>query len=271
MDDDIKRLASETCLALIPQFYGNTLEATRIQQVHDAIIEPFVLAIMRLFRNAYIQTMDADALSELETKLNINPSGTIEQRRQIVIDTLCDAVSAFNDAELAARIERLSHGEDVRFRIDPQALTLEIWTDGGEQDGEFVAYDITQSLKPIIPQNLQLRAEMYAEEVAIDEHMTVGAVCAIAASIETETVNNDPSQYSSVYIVWLESAGSQKVNMVKAVKAVLGLGLKESKDLVDKAPVELTRYGNRTDAESTISALYAASNISDAIIYIVEE
>ena len=69
----------------------------------------------------------------------------------------------FNDATLAQRIERLANGKDVRFRIDPHVLKLEIWRQGGEQDGAFIAYDIAEELKHVIPQNLELHRLLEAK------------------------------------------------------------------------------------------------------------
>ncbi len=50
--------------------------------------------------------------------------------------------------------------------------------------------------------------------------------------------------------VILKSAGAQKLNVVKVVKAITGLGLKESKDLVDGAPQALKQGVNKEEANS---------------------
>lgn len=163
MDDDIKRLTQETCLALIPQFYDGVLEATRIQQVNDAIIEPFIAGIMRIHRNAYIQTMDADALSELESGLGIEPSGTIEQRRQVVIDALCDP-NIINDAALHALIQSLDGGSTNDFEIDPVQLLLCIKkVENTESDDDYDdLVNARHVVEPIIPQNLDIKLKVEA-------------------------------------------------------------------------------------------------------------
>jgi large subunit ribosomal protein L7/L12 len=48
----------------------------------------------------------------------------------------------------------------------------------------------------------------------------------------------------------LTSAGSSKVNVIKVVRAVTGLGLKEAKDLVDGAPKPIKEGVSKEDAES---------------------
>ncbi|MFN0015685.1 MAG: 50S ribosomal protein L7/L12 [Saprospiraceae bacterium] len=50
--------------------------------------------------------------------------------------------------------------------------------------------------------------------------------------------------------VILKDAGANKLNVVKEVKNLLGLGLKEAKDLVDGAPSELKTGVNKAEAES---------------------
>lgn len=52
------------------------------------------------------------------------------------------------------------------------------------------------------------------------------------------------------FAVVLASAGSSKVNVIKVVRAVTGLGLKEAKDLVDGAPKPVKEGVSKEDAES---------------------
>ena len=50
--------------------------------------------------------------------------------------------------------------------------------------------------------------------------------------------------------VILESAGAQKIQVVKVVKDLLGVGLKDAKDLVDAAPKPLMEKANKADADA---------------------
>ena len=52
------------------------------------------------------------------------------------------------------------------------------------------------------------------------------------------------------FAVVLSSAGSSKVNVIKVVRAVTGLGLKEAKDLVDGSPKPIKEGISKEDAES---------------------
>lgn len=61
--------------------------------------------------------------------------------------------------------------------------------------------------------------------------------------------------------VVLKDAGANKLNVVKEVKNLLGLGLKEAKDLVDGAPSALKSGVNKAEAESIKSTLEAAGAV----------
>lgn len=253
---------------LFPGIYEGFIEADALAQGEDAILGVLRNAIYRYFQNRNLQTLNEEAAEALESGLGLSHTGTIEERRATLIEVI-NRRFVLNDAEIAARIEQMANGEDVRFRIDPQALKLEIWKDGGEDGSEFIAYDIAEALKPMIPQNLQLIAEMHSHGLDIDERMTMGTVCAIATSIETETVNN-----KGVYIIWLESCGTEKTHVIKAIKQLLEIGLTEAKKMADAAPIEITRYYNRLEAESALATMLSTEYNgvtlaeTDAILYI---
>jgi large subunit ribosomal protein L7/L12 len=60
------------------------------------------------------------------------------------------------------------------------------------------------------------------------------------------------------FTVMLTSSGAEKLKVVKEVKNLLGLGLKEAKDLVDAAPSVLKEGASKEESESLKSALEAA-------------
>jgi large subunit ribosomal protein L7/L12 len=59
----------------------------------------------------------------------------------------------------------------------------------------------------------------------------------------------------SEFDVVLESAGPQKIQVVKVVKDLLGVGLKDAKDLVDAAPKPIMEKANKADAEAAKAKL----------------
>ena len=62
----------------------------------------------------------------------------------------------------------------------------------------------------------------------------------------------------SEFSVFLASAGDKKINVIKEVRAITGLGLKEAKDLVEAAPKEVKAGVAKKDAEEAKKKLEAA-------------
>tara|TARA_B100000029_G_scaffold402252_1_gene401664 strand:+ start:2443 stop:2811 length:369 start_codon:yes stop_codon:yes gene_type:complete len=60
------------------------------------------------------------------------------------------------------------------------------------------------------------------------------------------------------FIIFLASAGDKKINVIKEVRALTGLGLKEAKDLVEGAPKEVKKGVPKKEAEEAKKKLEAA-------------
>jgi large subunit ribosomal protein L7/L12 len=78
--------------------------------------------------------------------------------------------------------------------------------------------------------------------------MAAGAGAAPAAAVEEKTEFN----------VILTGAGAQKINVIKEVRAITSLGLKEAKDLVEGAPKPVKEGVNKEEAEKIKKQLEAA-------------
>ncbi len=65
------------------------------------------------------------------------------------------------------------------------------------------------------------------------------------------------AEEQSEFDVILAAAGDQKVKVIKAVRAISGLGLKEAKDLVDNAPKPVLEKASKEDADKAKEALEA--------------
>jgi large subunit ribosomal protein L7/L12 len=65
------------------------------------------------------------------------------------------------------------------------------------------------------------------------------------------------------FTVNLTTVGANKVNVIKVVRAVTGLGLKEAKDLVDGAPKAVKEGASKADAESILKQLIEAGATGD--------
>lgn len=85
-----------------------------------------------------------------------------------------------------------------------------------------------------------------AAAVAVAAPAAAGGTAAAAAEEKTE------------FTVVLTNAGANKVNTIKVVRAVTGLGLKEAKDLVDGAPKPVKEGISKADAEALAKQLTEA-------------
>ena len=67
-----------------------------------------------------------------------------------------------------------------------------------------------------------------------------------------------PAEEKSDFTIFLVAAGDKKINVIKEVRALTGLGLKEAKDLVEAAPKEIKKDVPKKDAEGAKKKLEAA-------------
>ncbi|GIW68580.1 MAG: hypothetical protein KatS3mg100_074 [Candidatus Parcubacteria bacterium] len=91
---------------------------------------------------------------------------------------------------------------------------------------------------------------------AIEDRFGVSAAAMVAAAPAGGDAGG--AEESSTVSVELTDAGSQKVAVIKVVKEVLGLGLKEAKDLVDGAPVMVKEGMKKEEAEELKAKLEEA-------------
>ena len=75
-----------------------------------------------------------------------------------------------------------------------------------------------------------------------------------AAPVAAAPAGEEKSEFS----IFLASAGDKKINVIKEVRAITGLGLKEAKDLVEAAPKEIKGGVAKKDAEEFKKKLEAA-------------
>ena len=84
-----------------------------------------------------------------------------------------------------------------------------------------------------------------------------GVTAATAAVVPTDAVVA-PAEEKTEYQVVLTAAGDKKINVIKEIRAVTTLGLKEAKDLVEGAPKEVKAGVNKKEAEEIKKKLEAA-------------
>lgn len=97
--------------------------------------------------------------------------------------------------------------------------------------------------------------ELHTLVKAIEEKWGVSATAVAAAG---PAAGGDAAEEKTSFNVQLAGAGAQKVQVIKAIKDALGLGLKEAKDLVDAAPAMLKEGMKKEDADKLKAAVEAA-------------
>ena len=94
---------------------------------------------------------------------------------------------------------------------------------------------------------------------AIEDKFGVTAAAAVAAAAPAAAGDaGEAAEEKDDFDVVLTAAGDQKVQVIKAVRAITGLGLKEAKDLVDGAPNTLKEAVKKADAEEMLKQLTEA-------------
>ena len=94
---------------------------------------------------------------------------------------------------------------------------------------------------------------------AIEEKFGVTAAAAVATAAPVAGGDaGEAAEEKDDFDLVLTAAGDQKVQVIKAVRAITGLGLKEAKDLVDGAPNTLKEAVKKADAEEMLKQLTEA-------------
>ena len=91
-----------------------------------------------------------------------------------------------------------------------------------------------------------------------DEYGIEPAAAAPVAAAAGPAAAAKPAEEKTAFTVLLKAAGPNKLNVVKVVKEITGLGLKEAKDLVDGAPKPIKENVAKADAEQAATKLKEA-------------
>ena len=92
----------------------------------------------------------------------------------------------------------------------------------------------------------------------LEEKWGVSAAAPVAVAAAPAAGGDSPAEEKSEFDVVLAEAGSNKIAVIKEVRTITGLGLKEAKDLVEGAPKPLKQGVKKEDAEAMKKSLEAA-------------
>ncbi len=94
---------------------------------------------------------------------------------------------------------------------------------------------------------------------AMEEKFGVSAQAAVAAAAPAGgDAGGAAAEEQTEFDVILSAAGEKKINVIKAVRGITGLGLKEAKDLVESAPAAVKEGVSKDEAEAALKELQEA-------------
>ena len=159
-----------------------------------------------------------------------------------------DAVVEETTEETAAPVEEVAV-EEVKEEAPAEEVKEE-------------ASDVDESVE--VPAEFVALVEQVEKMTVLELHELVKVlekrfgVSASAVAVAGPAAGGDAAEEQSEFTVELTAPGGQKIAVIKAVKEVLGLGLKEAKELVDGAPAELKTGVKKEDAEALKAKLEEA-------------
>jgi len=134
-------------------------------------------------------------------------------------------------------------------------VALETWRSGSEianltQSGEIHMADLQQLEESIVGLSLLEAADLVKK---LEARLGVSAAAAAPVMVAgggAAAGGAAPAEEKTEFTVVLKEVGANKINVIKAVREVTSLGLKEAKDLVDGAPKNIKEGVSKDEAET---------------------
>lgn len=92
----------------------------------------------------------------------------------------------------------------------------------------------------------------------LEEKFGVSAAAPMAVAVAGPAASAEPAEEQTEFDVVLKTVGANKINVIKVVRALTSLGLKEAKDLVDGAPGTVKQAVSKQEAEDAKKQLVEA-------------
>ncbi|MCD6133632.1 MAG: 50S ribosomal protein L7/L12 [Deltaproteobacteria bacterium] len=92
----------------------------------------------------------------------------------------------------------------------------------------------------------------------LEEHFGVSAQPVVAQAAPTQATEEAKPEEKTEFDVVLKEVGQKKIQLIKTVREITGLGLKEAKELVDKTPVKVKQHLSKEEAEAVKSKIEEA-------------
>lgn len=113
--------------------------------------------------------------------------------------------------------------------------------------------DVVDYIKNLKLGEVKSLIEILEDELGVSASAPVGAMMMAGPAADAE-----PEEEQTEFDVILKDAGSSKINVIKAVRKITGLGLKDAKGLVESTPATVKEAVDKDTAESVKKDLEAA-------------
>ncbi len=96
--------------------------------------------------------------------------------------------------------------------------------------------------------------ELFETVKALEEEFGVSAAATAVAAAGPAAAAAEEAEEKTEFDVVLTEIGQEKIKVIKVVRELTGLGLKEAKDVVDKAPAKVKEGVNKDEADKIVAA-----------------
>src|SRR4030042_6681098 len=118
--------------------------------------------------------------------------------------------------------------------------------------------DKTQFIEAIEKMSI---TELHGLVKALEEKFGVSAAAMASAAPAAGAADGEAAEEKDSFTVILKDAGSQKIQVIKALREATGLGLKDAKDMTDKAPVTVKEGAKKAEADDLKKKLETAGAV----------
>jgi len=147
--------------------------------------------------------------------------------------------------------------EEAKSEAPAEEAAAPVADDSSDDAGE--EFEVPEKFKAFIEQIEQMSVLELHELVKVFEKKF--GVSAQAVAVAAPGAGDGGAEEQDAFTVTLKDPGAAKIQVIKAVKEILGLGLKEAKDLVDGTPAELKKDIKKEEAEEIKTKLEEAGGV----------
>ena len=222
--------------------------------------------LKKLFGKAKETVDDVSQKSEVIADAAIEKGKEFGEKAKVKADEMAkDAAEATaklktEASEMADKVS--AKAKEVVAEVKEEAAPAAKEEKKEEKKEEAAASDVDETVE--VPKEFKKLVEQVETMTVLELHELVKVlekrfgVSASAVAVAGPAAGGDDAEEQSEFTVELTEVGAQKIAVIKAIKVVLGLGLKEAKEMVDGAPTVVKENVKKEDADALKTKLEEA-------------